>query len=104
MGARAFLVVVDEKDLLTAFRAAVAEAQWYHGHGGYTGTIAEKDRVQVVQPPRSMTDEEKKAWATQLLEDGVDDPTLAWIENKWAPAAAIRLDASGWLFFGWAPE
>lgn len=104
MGARTFMVSVDGDDLLSAFRAAVDEAQWRHGHGGYTGTIAEKNRVQIVTPPRPMTDEEKKVWAARLLEDGADDPTLAWIEDKWAPAAAVRLDAGGWLFFGWASE
>jgi len=36
-----------------AMFAAVGEAQWEHGHGGYTGTIAEKgDWVEFDLPPR----------------------------------------------------
>ncbi len=104
MGARTFLVVRDEPDLLAAFRAAVAAAQWEHGHRSETGTIAEKHTVRVVSPPRPMTDDERMAWAAAMLFDGVDDPALAWIEDKWAPAAALPRAAGGWIFFGWAPS
>jgi hypothetical protein len=33
----------DEKELRAKFRELVEEAQYMHGHGGYTGTFAEKD-------------------------------------------------------------
>jgi len=104
MGARPFMVESDIPDLLTAFRQAVEEARWEHGHGGETGTIAEKDQVREVRPPRPMTDEEKVAWAWRLIEDEEDEPDLDWIQDKWEPAAAIRLDTGAWLFFGWAAD
>jgi hypothetical protein len=43
MGAASFEEVLIGKDLRTAFNQAVAQAQYEYGHGGYTGTIAEKD-------------------------------------------------------------
>ncbi|AEJ38747.1 hypothetical protein TPY_0548 [Sulfobacillus acidophilus TPY] len=102
MGARPFFAYAEASDVQEAFRAAVAEAQWLYGHSGDTGTIAEKDAVRVVTPPRPMTDDETCVWAETLLNEGPDDPQLDWIEDKWAPAAAVRLNAGGWLFFGWA--
>ena len=102
MGARPFVVEADATDVQEAFQDAVAKAQWLYGHAGYTGTIAEKYTVRVVTPPRSMTDEEKQAWVERLLQHEIDDPRLGWIDDKWAPAAAVRLSAGGWIFFGWA--
>lgn len=43
MGATDFRNELVGKDLKVEFQRAVEEALWEHGHGGYTGTIAEKD-------------------------------------------------------------
>lgn len=102
MGAEIFGVRVDVADLLEAFRTAVAEAHQLYGSAGYTGSIAEKSSVRVVSPPPGLTDDEKIAWADQILFHEIDVPALAWIDDKWSPAAAIRLEAGGWFFFGWA--
>ena len=42
MGAVGFATRERGKDAQEAFRRAHDEAAWEHGHGGYTGTIAEK--------------------------------------------------------------
>jgi len=42
MGACDFYQYGKGKTLREAFDRAVTDAQWEHGHGGYTGTIAEK--------------------------------------------------------------
>jgi hypothetical protein len=42
MGADNFTNVLIGKDLGKAFAEAQRQAAWEHGHGGYTGTIAEK--------------------------------------------------------------
>lgn len=42
MGAASFFTLALGKDAYDAFTAAHNEATYWHGHGGYTGTIAEK--------------------------------------------------------------
>ena len=42
MGAEEFFQVEAGKDAREAFNRAVEQAQWEHGHGGYSGTLAEK--------------------------------------------------------------
>ena len=103
MGAESFLVRETGSTLLEAFQKAVRQAQWEYGHRGYSGTIAEKSAVREVLAPSTMgSDEEKIAWAISLLHDEITDQNLCWIEDKWGPAAALRLTNEEWLFFGWA--
>ena len=56
MGANTFLDFSYGKNMDEAFRRAVDQAQWEYGHGGYTGTIAEKyDCVDAGQLPARMS-------------------------------------------------
>ena len=103
MGAETFLVTATGSTLSEAFHQAVAEARAEYGQGGYTGTLAEKDAVRPVFPPSSLSDAQAlRQWAAHLLLTEDPDPAWAWIADKWSPAAAVRLDATTWLFFGWA--
>ena len=43
MGAEAFSTISYGKSADDAFRTAKIDAEYEHGHAGYTGTIAEKD-------------------------------------------------------------
>jgi hypothetical protein len=53
MGAVDFQTHALGKDVGEAFREAVSYARYMHGHGGYSGTIAEKgDYVLITLPPR----------------------------------------------------
>jgi len=53
MGACGYETLSHGSTVGDAMFAAVGEAQWEHGHGGYTGTIAEKgDWVEFDLPPR----------------------------------------------------
>jgi hypothetical protein len=45
MGASYFQETIKGANLATAFDEAVRQARWEHGHGGYTGTLAEKSEV-----------------------------------------------------------
>jgi hypothetical protein len=85
MGACNFGNFVPETDVREAFRQAVAAAAWESGHGGYTGTIAEKDSYVVVSH-KPMTLEEAGEAAYNLLR--ADDPRVS---DKWGPAGAIRV-------------
>ncbi len=96
MGAYTFETLAEGPTVEEAFRTAVADAQYEHGHGGYSGTIAEKDGyVLVADEPR--TYEAAHALADELID--ADDPRVS---DKWGPAGAIPLVGGGWLFFGWA--
>lgn len=94
MGATTFLTLAKGEDALRAFRDAVASARHEHGHGGYTGTIGEKDTFVRVEPNPGETPE---ACAKRLL----DDPRF---DDKWGPAGCVEVQPGYFLFFGWASE
>jgi hypothetical protein len=51
MGATVFSTVGRGDTVAEAYRQAVDDAFYWHGHGGYTGTIAEKDGYHLVDVP-----------------------------------------------------
>lgn len=101
MGATTFSVRVQATNNETAaqaFRAAVQAAQHENGHGGYTGTIAEKDSYIVMSTAPTWEAASKLA-----------DPDAPDIENKYGPAGCIVIQqhgkpVEGYLFYGWAAE
>jgi hypothetical protein len=98
MGAQTFIKYQQGADVQQAFSAARDDAAWEHGHGGYTGTLAEKDSYTII--PGEFTLDAAYKHSDQLIED-FDDR----IVDKWGPAGAIRVKDpkhDGWLFFGWA--
>jgi hypothetical protein len=97
MGAQTFLVRSKGHDdnIQKAFWAAQEEAAWEYGHGGYTGTLAEKYEWVEFDDVEPLPLEEARAKAESLL----DDPR---VDDKWGPAGALRIKDGGWLFFGWA--
>jgi hypothetical protein len=130
MGAATFGEVGEGADAETVFRALVKSAAYEHGHGGYTGTIAEKTKMRMVTPPAGITDEKAIIrWADSLLkgetdEDGEGTGEFGWVQDKWGPAACVELPAAPtpkltaarkkagkpapatrrFYFFGWASE
>ena len=124
MGATTFYDVVKGSSAKDAFEKAVEEAQYEYGHGGYTGTIAEKDSFVMITPPfkatitvtpemttteiKALTREVRKLfmdYAEQLIED-----SDSRVDDKWGPAGCLEIkpstkDSDGeYLFFGWASE
>ena len=102
MGAETFKTVGHGATANEAFDAAVSQAQYDHGHAGYTGTIAEKDEFSVISDSDGTSPEEANALADKLMDEQDER-----IDDKWGPAGAIRFEAPGdmrqwWLFFGWA--
>ena len=92
MGAATFTTRARGKTADRAFHAAVKQAQYDHGHSGYTGTIAEKHSFIEMKVPDGID-------PTKYADDMIDDPR---IEDKWGPAGCVRLRKDEWLFFGWA--
>jgi len=83
MGADWFTCEAPGKDVTEAFTAAVRDAEFEHGHGGYTGTIAEKVTYTVID--RVMRTEED---ALQFAESLIDDERVG---DKWGPCGALPI-------------
>ena len=121
MGASEYKRVGKGKTAKAAFDRLVEKAQWEHGHGGYSGTIAEKGSCVEFPRPKGM----RRATVIQLISDlgriGFDDdgnpktdavqakypklPIAAMsevYEDKWGPSLAIELSKGEYLFAGFA--
>jgi len=94
MGANPFIVGARGENAKAAFTSAVEQAAYEHGHGGYTGTIAEKHSFIEIELPKGV---DPVAEADRMIDQ--DD---ARISDKWGPAGAFVLGNGSYLFFGWA--
>lgn len=94
MGAQTFATVAKGKTAQKAFDHARDEAAWEHGHGGYTGTIAEKSNFVMIP---AVEGEKPMDTAERLIDEG--DPR---VDDKWGPAGCIDCGDGKYLFFGWA--
>lgn len=97
MGASGFMTISPGKTAQEAFSSAVKEAKYESGHGGYTGTIAEKDCSVTIEPAKTFTLTDAKKLANKLMNE--DDKRIA---DKRGPAGCIKIDDGRFLFFGYA--
>lgn len=89
MGAYDFQNIVTGSDPQQAFDEVVSDKRFEKGHGGYTGSIGEKDSFTIVATePMSLDDAEQLA--NRLMNE--DDPRIS---DKWGPAGAIPVFAGG---------
>lgn len=112
MGAQFFFIKMKGifKNANEAFTLAVQEAQYEEGHGGYTGTIAEKTSFKMINvPPRK----DPFKFANEM-----EEKEGFW-QDKWGPAACVEVKGAYlqkqrgehykgkrnfkvFYFFGWA--
>ena len=98
MGACEFVNVAKGKTAKDAFSQVVSEAQYESGHGGYTGTIAEKSAFKMVTDHKASTLREASDLAERLLNEEDDK-----YGDKWGPCGCIRVgETDTYVFFGWA--
>jgi hypothetical protein len=111
MGATTYYQISAGETASTAFRSAVEDAQYQSGHGGYTGTIAEKSTFTMATAD-ALSRDEAFALANSLIDSKYSD--------KWGPSGCICLTSTArpnnyvsseptsyvpeFLFFGWASE
>ena len=93
MGATEFLITSHGSSAEEAFGRAVEEARYESGHCGYTGTIAEKVKFKMVNVPKGKD-------PVQFAEDILYEDDEHWCQDKWGPAACIKLSDDKYLFFG----
>lgn len=94
MGADNFRVRAKGKTAQEAFLTAVDNARYQHGHGGYTGTIAEKHEFVEVPVPPEFKDAPRDFVRKLEDEDRFGD--------KWGPAGCVKVADGEYVFFGWA--
>jgi hypothetical protein len=99
MGAEEFYTPWQGTSPADAFAGAVEQAQYDHGHSGYSGTIAEKNQYVLITIPEG---KDPRDYAQQLMND--NDPRIG---DKWGPAGCIDMGPSKihkgknvYLFFG----
>ena len=101
MGAEYFCEVGKGKTVKEAFNRLVEEARYESGHGGYTGTIAEKSDYKSASSKVFENRQEAMDFAEKKSEDGNH-----WSDDKWGPAAYVSFKNDKgevcYLFFGWA--
>lgn len=84
MGAVTFIDSAFAKDAHTAFLAAREQAAWEHGHGGYTGTIAEKPGfVLIPRPPRVKASDVLDALAAARRAEAMIDKSHPGFDKWW---------------------
>jgi hypothetical protein len=83
MGGEVFIQASWGKTADEAFKGAVEQAEYNHGHCGYTGTIAEKTSFVMITLPKH---KDPLDLANELIEK--DDER---IHDKWGPAGCIKI-------------
>ena len=104
MGACDFQTSSVGKTAEGAFREAVKQAEYDHGHSGYSGTIAEKQDFVMIPFDKEGDETAAQKLASELIEKSDDR-----IDDKWGPAGCIEIGPvkgksplKKYLFFGWA--
>jgi hypothetical protein len=105
MGAEQYVDIGRGKDMVDAFWKVVEASLYENGHGGYTGTIAEKGSVREIKVtvPQEYIDKHDGdlVWASEdyawelINEDGFWD-------DKWGPSAGFHIKDDIYCFFGLA--
>ena len=99
MGASEYMNVAKGKTARIAFDKVVEQAQWEHGHGGYSGTIAEKRNMVEFARPKGMGRDEVIAAVQALGGHALPDalrPTINFgLNEDYQQAIAEVYDGKG---------
>jgi hypothetical protein len=97
MGGEQFMFAAKGSDLNKVHLEAVRQAQYDHGHAGYSGTIAEKPEVELrAQGKIFASIKDAEAFAEKDCDNN----------GKWGPAFAVAYGIDGkihgYVLYGWA--
>lgn len=102
MGASEFFNSASGKTVAEAFRNVTEDARYEYGHGGYTGTIAEKNDYKSASSKVFDSYQEAMDFANEKMSDDNH-----WCQDKWGPAGYVTYKSGQgvkYLFFGWASD
>ena len=111
MGANNFETEEQGQTVNEAFLRARDHATYMYGHGGYTGTIAEKSEWLVIDLPEGVSIDEaiRFIYCVEYNEKAVPEAHRRWarrwadrVLDKWGPCGAIKSGDNQWTFFGFA--
>lgn len=101
MGASEFFNSGTGSSVREVFNNLVSEARYENGHGGYTGTIAEKHDYKSASSEVFESYDAAYDFASEKMSDDNH-----WCQDKWGPAAYLSFKNKkgelSYLFFGWA--
>jgi len=83
------LTAESEKELKDKYQNLVAHEQYMNGHGGYSGTFAEKPQLRIIRGMYNPTTEDE-AYEHCSNEN-----------DKWGPAFAYYVGDYRWYIGGW---
>lgn len=107
MGASQFMNISTGKTPEEAFHSVTASARYEHGHGGYSGTIAEKHEYRLLTTPSGVAALDLANWALKYAPPERRNPQ--WpaehlpkfesevrqiaraADDKWGPAVALEI-------------
>ena len=109
MGATNFECTGEGATVSDAYNAAHDDATHMYGHGGYTGTLAEKGGCVEFPVGDSTADDvhdmlqiDQLDALTLVVGDLVAKQMLSTYDDKWGPAVALPSGEKQWLFCGMA--
>ena len=79
----------EDGELYDRYAAIVRQAQYEHGHAGYSGTFAEKPELEIQDGAPDFGN--RKAAEEHCCENN----------DKWGPSFAYYLGAGSWYIGGW---
>ncbi len=97
MGAQDFETISAGRNATEAFHSAVEQARYMNGHGGYSGTIAEKHTYDVVDVPKRISSAKLAAMIAGEQKPTTDackaivDRFARTYNDKYAPALCLAL-------------
>ena len=104
MGAERFITFAGGSSAAVAFKTALRSAHRDYGTAGYTGTIAEKSEFQFVDPPENLKElnhYQLETWIKEKM-DNIDYKDPPFWDDKWGPAACMKVGETDFYFFGWS--
>ena len=93
---RYVILAETDEEAQKQFNEIVEDCKYNYGHGGYSGTFAEKTELKIVHKNNG------EYWTSDELEEYLEADEK-W-DSKWGPAIGGLIDKGKYYLFGWCSE